>query len=157
LLPSAPVLPARPHLAAAPNMPDTGTEPGNPGTIAAVPLPNAQTPLGTLACAHKHTHTYIYILAQYLLVRNPSSSSSNKITAETTNNTQQLHPIHGSLPYVQVNHQHNNNQAGFTKPKIYTRSYHTSNLLSNNSQHIGLALCQPTKNIYSTYHITNFQ
>jgi len=58
LLPFAPVLPAHPHLAAAPNTPDTGTEPGNPGTIAAVPLPNAQTPLGMLACTHKNTHIH---------------------------------------------------------------------------------------------------
>jgi hypothetical protein len=57
-------------------MPDTGTEPGNPGTTAAIPLPNAQTPLGMLACTHKHTHTYL--LAQHFLVRHPSSSNDNK-------------------------------------------------------------------------------
>jgi hypothetical protein len=38
-------------------MPGTGTEPGNPGTTAAAPLPNVQTPPGMLACAHTDLHS----------------------------------------------------------------------------------------------------
>ena len=49
---------------------------------------------------------------------------------------------------MQVKQWHNGNQAGFSKLIIYTKSYHTSNLLSNNSKHISLVSCHPTIYIY---------
>jgi len=66
-------------------MPDTGTEPGNPGTIAAVPLPNAQTPLGTLACTHKHT--YIHIHTCRVFGSKESQQQQQQITHTTTTTT----------------------------------------------------------------------
>jgi hypothetical protein len=71
-------------------MPDTETEPGNPGTIAAVPLPNAQTPLERLACTHKHTHTHTYLHSICLLGIPAAAAMATKITATTNNKQQQI-------------------------------------------------------------------
>jgi hypothetical protein len=91
-------------------MPDTGTEPGNPGTAAVTPTPNVRTPPWMLACMQKHFILMRPIWWQYChhlarLDNAPAIAGATQysgIHREVTNNIADMNftPASSSMPIV---------------------------------------------------------